>query len=140
MITLPDDVKLAINAEGEWFYPDECCGVLFGGVDREGNRTVTEILPISNARETEERRRRFVIEADDFMRAESEARGKGLDVLGFYHSHPDHPAEPSAYDLEHALPFYSYAIVSVKGGTASELTVWELEGDRSKFVPIPQAG
>jgi proteasome lid subunit RPN8/RPN11 len=68
------------------------------------------------------------------MRAELAARKEGRDVLGFYHSHPDHPAEPSDFDREHALPFYSYIIVSVEKGRAVNLRSWELAPDRAKFL------
>jgi proteasome lid subunit RPN8/RPN11 len=106
---------------------------MLGSIGEAGDRRVTAIIGVENAREDGERYHRFVIEPEDFMRAEAEARRMGLDVLGFYHSHPDHPAEPSDYDREHAMPFYSYVIVSVEEGTASELTSWELAADRSEF-------
>ena len=136
MLELPGACDAAIRAEGERAYPNECCGVLLGRQDETvagGLRHVDEILPIDNAREDGEQYHRFRIEADDFMRAESHARQHGKDVLGFYHSHPDHPAEPSEYDREHALPFYSYVIVAVAGGRAGKLTSWELTPDRSRF-------
>ncbi|GHS89924.1 hypothetical protein AGMMS49957_14260 [Synergistales bacterium] len=137
MITLPEEINLAIRAEGERTYPNECCGFIFGKSEERGEdtyRSATEILPIDNAREAEERHHRFVIGPDDFMAAEREARKKGLDVLGFYHSHPNWFSRPSDYDREHALPFYSYVILSVERGRAAELTSWELTSDRELFV------
>jgi proteasome lid subunit RPN8/RPN11 len=134
VITLARALEAAIHAEGEKAYPNECCGVLLGTQDAAGVRHVETLLPIDNARESEEQYHRFRIEADDFIRAESEARAQGRDVLGFYHSHPDHPALPSEYDREYALPFYSYIIVSVTKGKAGLLTSWELTLDRSRFV------
>jgi len=68
------------------------------------------------------------------MRGERSAQAKGLDVIGFYHSHPDHPAVPSQYDLDHAWPLYSYIVVSVKAGAAQDLRSWEMEADRSRFT------
>jgi proteasome lid subunit RPN8/RPN11 len=133
VIRLPRRLDAAIRAEGEKTYPNECCGVLLGRIDDEGVRNVDEILPIDNARDAGEQYHRFRIEADDFMRAEQLAREKGKDVLGFYHSHPDHPAKPSEYDREYALPFYAYIIVAVEKGRAAELTSWELATDRSRF-------
>jgi proteasome lid subunit RPN8/RPN11 len=133
MIHLPPDKKNAVRIEGEEAYPNECCGFLLGTLEKGGLRNVVEILPVSNAREQEEQHHRFHIEADDFMRAERQARSRGMDIVGFYHSHPDHPAEPSEYDREHALPFYSYVIVAVSKGIARELTSWELLPDRSRF-------
>ncbi|GHV33561.1 hypothetical protein FACS1894187_02170 [Synergistales bacterium] len=133
MIKLPEDINLAIRAEGERAYPDECCGVILGKLGDE-EREVTAILPIDNEREAEERHHRFVIGPDDFMKAERDARKLGLDVTGFYHSHPDWFSRPSDYDREHALPFYSYVIVSVEKGKAAELTSWKLTPDRARFV------
>jgi proteasome lid subunit RPN8/RPN11 len=69
------------------------------------------------------------------MNAEKSARAKKLDVIGFYHSHPDHPAVPSDYDKDHALPFYSYVIVSVEQGRAQGVTSWELSANRAAFLP-----
>ncbi|MDR3280126.1 MAG: M67 family metallopeptidase [Synergistaceae bacterium] len=134
MIVLPDSASAAIMSEGERAYPNECCGALLGSMDDSGGRVVSEILPIHNGRETEEQYHRFVIGPDDFMASEKTARARGLDVIGFYHSHPDHPAVPSDYDREHALPWYSYVIVAVKSGVSGDLTSWELDGDRSRFI------
>ncbi|MDR0563997.1 MAG: M67 family metallopeptidase [Azoarcus sp.] len=133
MIRLSLSLSQAIRAEGEKTYPNECCGILLGVVDGSNARMATEIIPINNAREADEQYHRFRIEADDFMRAENLAREKGCDVLGFYHSHPDHPARPSGYDQDYALPFYSYIIVSVEKGKATHLTSWELRANRSQF-------
>jgi proteasome lid subunit RPN8/RPN11 len=135
MIGLSAELTAAIRREGEAAYPDECCGILLGRIPGEGRRIVEAVMPIVNAREAEERYHRFRIEPEDFMRAEKEARKQGRDVLGFYHSHPDHPARPSDYDREYALPFYSYIIVAVEGGKAGDFTSWELAADRSAFFP-----
>jgi proteasome lid subunit RPN8/RPN11 len=132
VISLSHEVALSIRTEGERAYPDECCGFLLGRAG-ETDRTVAEILPVQNDREEEERYHRFAIGPDDFMRAEREACRLGLDVLGFYHSHPDHPAIPSDFDREPALPFNSYVIISVEGGRAGDITSWELSLDRAKF-------
>ena len=67
--------------------------------------------------------------------AAAKARAAGLDVVGFFHSHPDHPARPSAFDLENAWPFYSYLIVSVERGRAADSRSWRLAEDRSAFEP-----
>ena len=95
------------------------------------------VLPAENIRGGEEQHNRFTISPRDFMRAEKAARAQGLDIVGFYHSHPDHPARPSAYDLEHAWPVYSYAIVSVLAGRDDLLTSWVLKEDRSAFDEQP---
>ncbi|MDR3164973.1 MAG: M67 family metallopeptidase [Synergistaceae bacterium] len=137
MILLDEEARLVIRSEGERAYPNECCGFLIGRFGEAGARVVTEARPVRNSREKEERYHRFVIEAEEFMRAEAYARKMGLELLGFYHSHPDHPAEPSGYDEENALPFYSYVIVAVEGGAAKNLTSWELSADRAGFVNEP---
>jgi len=134
MLVLSADREKIIRAEGESAYPNECCGFLVGEVDKTGAKTVKDVRAIHNSREDGEQYHRFLITPEDMMRAEQAARSMKLDVVGFYHSHPDHPAAPSEYDKDHALPFYSYVIVSVKQGKADELTSWELTFDRKEFV------
>jgi proteasome lid subunit RPN8/RPN11 len=133
MIGLSAECEAAIRQEGEKAFPNECCGVLLGQIDNDDGRQVEAILPIENTREAEEQYHRFRIEAEDLMRAEKEGRKQNREVLGFYHSHPDHPARPSDYDREFAMPFYSYIILGVEGGRAAELTSWRLAEDRSVF-------
>ena len=117
----------AIRQHGAETYPDECCGALIG---RDGQVTATYALPNT----TEEGpRRRFLVRPDDYREAEKQARHAGGDLLGFYHSHPDHPARPSQYDLDHAWPFFSYIIVSVRTGAPEDMTSWRLREDRSAF-------
>ena len=96
-------------------------------------KVVTEAYPISNAREESAKRNRFLIKPEELMRGEQYARSKELEVVGFYHSHPDSPAIPSRYDLEHAWPTYSYIIVSTSEDRAGDLYSWEQEADRSRF-------
>jgi len=134
MIELTREIAQQINQEGEHSYPNECCGALFGHFSTTGDARVTAIFPIVNARESEEQYHRFVITADDSLRAERAALAQGVDVVGFYHSHPDHPAIPSEYDREHALPFYAYIIVAVAQGQAGALTSWRLTQDRQRFL------
>ena len=125
-----------IRRHGERDYPYECCGLLIGRVEGGGRgKVVSETYPISNAREEEAKRRRFLIRPEELLAGERHARARGLDVVGFYHSHPGHPAVPSQYDLEHAWPTYSYVIVSVRAARAGDLFSWELEADRSRFNP-----
>ena len=121
-----------IRAHGVRDYPYECCGLMLGRYGAEG-KSVTEIYPISNAREESAKRNRFLIEPHELMRGERYARERDLEVVGFYHSHPDSPAVPSQYDLEHAWPTYSYIIVSTRPGEATDLFSWEQEPDRSRF-------
>jgi proteasome lid subunit RPN8/RPN11 len=134
MIRLSAGAEARIRSESERSYPDECCGLLLGGDDGDGTRTVQGIAPVRNAGEAGERGRRFAIGPDDFLRAELEAREKGMDVIGVYHSHPDRPALPSDRDLEYALPHYSYIIVAARNGRAAELGGFVLAPDRSGFL------
>jgi len=133
MLNLFSEHEEIIRAEGESAYPNECCGILIGEIDSSGVKTVKNTEAIRNAREDGEQYHRFLITPEDIMRAEQTARKRKQDVIGFYHSHPDHPAIPSDYDKEYALPFYSYVIVSVMQNKSEELTSWELTDDRKTF-------
>ncbi len=134
MLRLSSGLERDIRTHGETAYPNECCGVLIGEVDDAGGKTARSALTIDNAREDDEQYHRFLITPEDMMKAEQAARAMKLDVIGFYHSHPDHPSAPSGYDKDHALPFYSYVIVSVDKGKAQILTSWELTDDRTEFI------
>src|SRR5436853_3773567 len=132
MIEIADAHFSEIRAHGERDYPFECCGLLIGRFEN-GRKIVSETYAISNAREEEAKRNRFLIRPEEFMRGEKYARECNLDVVGFYHSHPDDHPIPSQYDLEHAWPIYSYIVVAVTKGKAAGLRSWEMEQDRSKF-------
>jgi proteasome lid subunit RPN8/RPN11 len=134
MLSLSSELEKNIKTDGETAYPNECCGVLIGEIDNAGVKIVKRAQTINNAREDGEQYHRFLITPEDMLRAEQSARAMKLDVIGFYHSHPDHPSAPSGYDKDHALPFYSYVIVSVDKGKARVLTSWELTDDRIDFV------
>ena len=133
MILLAAQQWKEINAHGERDYPYECCGLLLGLFAEDQVKVCEETYPISNAREEAAKRNRFLIRPEELLRGEKFAAGKGIDVIGFYHSHPDHPAVPSQYDLDHAWPLYSYVVVSIKSGQASDLRSWEMQSDRSRF-------
>ncbi len=122
----------AIREHGETGYPNEICGVLLGRAEA-GHKTVVALLPIDNQFEADERYHRFLITAQDMLRAEKEARRQGLSVVGFYHSHPEAEAVASAYDRDHAWPWYSYIIVSVRDRAAQAMRSWALRDDRSAF-------
>jgi proteasome lid subunit RPN8/RPN11 len=134
VILLKAEAERRVREAGEGAFPNECCGFLLGGFSPGGEKQADTVLAVENTREAGEQYHRFVISAEDFMRAEIEARRLKLEIVGIYHSHPDHPARPSDYDREHALPFYSYLILAVKAGKAEELTSWELNDDRTKFM------
>lgn len=133
MITLSREHEDAIRRQGEAEYPHECCGLLIGKIDADNRKTVVEIYPVSNAREEAAKHNRSLILPDEFVRGERHARALGLDIIGNYHSHPDHTAEPSKFDLDHAWPTWSYVIVSIGAGRARDLRSWEMRADRSRF-------
>jgi proteasome lid subunit RPN8/RPN11 len=120
-------VATVIRRHGEETFPHECCGALIG----RGHR-VTNAVALPNTTE-EGPRRRFLVRPSDYRTAETRASELGGELLGFYHSHPDHPARPSQFDLDHAWPNFAYVIVSVMSGTARDMTVWFLQEDRSRF-------
>ncbi len=126
-LTITPAVDAAIRAHGQQTYPHECCGALVG---RDGHVAVA--VPLANTTE-EGPRRRFLVRPSDYREAEKQATVLGGELLGFYHSHPDHPARPSQYDLDHAWPTFAYVIVAVAAGTAQDMTVWFLKEDRSSF-------
>ena len=127
--TLVVDAKIdgEIRRHGEETYPHECCGALIGA----GNH-VTATVALPNTTE-EGPRRRFMVRPSDYRVAEQKASEFGGELLGFYHSHPDHPARPSQYDLDHAWPTFAYIIVAVASGKSEAMTVWYLKEDRSTF-------
>ncbi|HKJ67472.1 MAG TPA: M67 family metallopeptidase [bacterium] len=133
-VRLQENVYEAIQSHGEEDYPYECCGFLIG-VSQDGKRIVREIRAQRNERENSQETRYF-ISPQEFQAAERYAREQHCETLGIYHSHPDHPARPSQYDLEHAWPWYAYLILSVSGGTADELRAWQLRDDRSAFEAV----
>jgi proteasome lid subunit RPN8/RPN11 len=125
--TLQAGVAAAIRLHGEQTFPHECCGALVGG-----NGRVTAAVALPNTTE-EGPRRRFLVRPSDYQLAERRASELEGELLGFYHSHPDHPARPSQFDLDHAWPNFAYVIVSVMSGSATDMTVWFLKEDRSSF-------
>jgi proteasome lid subunit RPN8/RPN11 len=133
MLRLGGQVDKEIREHGAKDYPYECCGAMLG-TDGDAEREVRALFPLINRRD-DSPRNRFSITPEDFRAAERAASERGLALLGWYHSHPDHPARPSEFDREHAWPWYSYVIVSVEAGTPKDLTSWRLEDDRSKFQP-----
>jgi proteasome lid subunit RPN8/RPN11 len=130
-LALTPEVNAAIRRHGAEAYPHECCGALIG---RDG--LVTQAFALPNTTE-EGPRRRFRVRPSDYREAEVRASATGAELLGFYHSHPDHPARPSQYDLDHAWPFFSYVIVSVGQGAPGDMTSWRLRDDRSAFDQEP---
>jgi proteasome lid subunit RPN8/RPN11 len=138
-LSLPAEILAAIHADGEAAYPEEGAGLLLGaansvGAANPGERRVTDVIRLRNERETSARHNRYLITPQELLRGEQEAARRGLDVIGIFHSHPDHPNRPSEFDREWALPFYSYVITSVSQGKAVESRSWLLAEDRSHFL------
>ena len=145
ILRLHQELSSKIRAHGAETYPHECCGALLGrdldattarssDGDALASREVTALFPLINRRD-DSPRNRFSVTSEDVRDAEKAAREKGIDVVGWYHSHPDHPAAPSQYDRDHAWPWYSYIIVSVANGRPENMTSWRLTDDRTQFTP-----
>ena len=130
-IEITDQIRTQINSHGESAYPEEGAGFLLG-VDGE-KRQVKAILPLSNSREDGARNNRYLITPQDYLHGEQEAAEMGLDLIGVFHSHPDHPDQPSEFDRQWALPWFSYIITRIQGGRAAGSRSWRLSEDRSRF-------
>ena len=126
------DLLAEIHAHGGSAYPEEGAGLLLGRVEGAQKR-VEAILKLANTREDGARRSRYLLDPHDYLRGEQEAARLGLDVIGVFHSHPDHPNRPSEFDLEWAMPWFSYLITSVQAGRAVESRSWLLAEDRRGF-------
>ena len=133
MLQMTKAVYDAIRAHGEETYPHECCGALLGS-DGEDSREVVDLLPLANRRD-DSPRNRFELTPADVRLAEKTASNKHLDLVGWYHSHPDAPARPSEFDRDHAWPWYSYIIVSVQQREPRDTKSWRLRDDRAAYDP-----
>ena len=131
MLNLNQDFTERIRAHAAQSYPYECCGALLGA-ETDGGRAVRDLVMLDNQRD-DSPRNRFLVRPEDVLRVENAARERGLDVLGWYHSHPDAPARPSEFDREHAWPWYSYVIVSVEAGEPRGMASWRLTDGRERF-------
>lgn len=131
MLRLGEPLMEQIHAHGVRDYPNECCGALLGREEAR-DRTVRGLLPLANQR-SDSPQNRFSITSEEVRRAEKEARAKGWELIGWYHSHPDSPARPSDFDREHAWPWYSYIILQVEKGEPREMRSWRLDQDRTRY-------
>jgi proteasome lid subunit RPN8/RPN11 len=131
-LRLPGALADEIRRHGEAAYPAECCGVLVGRTE-SGAKEVLRLSPAVNRRTDDPHR--YLIAPDDLRRLEAEVRAAGLEIVGYYHSHPDHPAVPSAFDAEHAWPWYSYLIVQIDRGRGAGMASWVLEDERPLMHP-----
>ena len=132
MVHITEKIVKKIEYHGERTYPEECCGILLGKSE-EGNHYIVDCLEMDNHQD-ENRRRRFLITPDQYRFAERTAKNMNSELLGFYHSHPDHPAAPSAFDTDHALPWFTYLIVGVDQGKAAAMTAWKLNDGHTLFL------
>jgi proteasome lid subunit RPN8/RPN11 len=131
-VQLSDRVLTTIRRHAASAYPHECCGALIGAAVDGALVEIVDAKELDNVTD-EGPRRRFRVSPADYRQSEARARELGAELIGFYHSHPDHPAEPSQYDLDHAWPNFSYVIVAVAGGAPGDLRSWRLRADRSAF-------
>ncbi|MGD0388907.1 MAG: M67 family metallopeptidase [Tepidisphaeraceae bacterium] len=135
LVLSPEQVG-QIEREGAAAYPNECCGAMLGRdvADASGvRRVVARLAPLSNSFAADEQYHRFSLDARELMQLEKRAAEAGLAVLGFYHSHPNNPAQPSETDRRHAWPFYSYVIVAIAGRQPIDLTSWQLDESTEQF-------
>jgi proteasome lid subunit RPN8/RPN11 len=132
---LPTELFRLIQRHGETSYPHEGAGVLLGKMHGEGIE-VEDLMTMPNTFDEHQRHRRYMINAQGMMEAELAAEGLELEVVGIFHSHPDHPAQPSPYDLEHSLPWYAYLITCIEAGEARNSRAWRLQEDREAFKEI----
>ena len=135
MIHLSEAQVEAIRAHGVQEFPHECCGVILGDL-ASGVKVVRELRPLPNVHE-DGHERRYLVSPDAMFALLQEERRTKRKILGFYHSHPDHPALPSVYDRDWASPWYTYIIVSVMQGNPEAMTAWQLDDDRQNFLPDP---
>ena len=130
MITIKKEILDKINAHGEQDFPNECCGFLFG--EEKDTRIIDQVLPAQNYKEGDQRRR-FEISPREYLEAERYALENQTQLLGIYHSHPNHPAIASDHDLRQALPYFSYVIISVHEAKAVDIKSWKLREEARIF-------
>lgn len=135
-LVVTDQVMEAIRQHAEETYPHECCGLFVGRLEDDGTRRVVRAERARNTN-VERAHDRFELHPEDFLRIDEQARREGLEVIGCYHSHPDHPARPSAYDAERAFPAFSYMIVSVEKGRLTAARSWQFDDVKGQFDEEP---
>jgi proteasome lid subunit RPN8/RPN11 len=132
-IHISEQVMTEIQAHGESRYPEEAAGLILGATGGE-DRIARSVLPLENQFESNQRDHRYLIEPRDMLHAEQRAEQLGLEIIGVFHSHPDHPPTPSQFDLEWAVPWYIYLITSVQNGVAKGSKAWKLREDHSQLI------
>jgi proteasome lid subunit RPN8/RPN11 len=132
-LRLPGGLLAEIQRQGERAYPAESCGVLGGRLSADGVKEVVRLAPVVNRRTDDPHR--YLIAPDDLRRVDGELKSEALEIVGYYHSHPDHPAVPSGFDTEYAWPWYSYLIVRIDRGRAADAASWVLDDERPQMHP-----
>jgi len=132
ILQIDESTLKSIQSHGEKAYPDEGAGLLLGEDEGEA-RQIRAIYTLNNSREDSARHNRYLLTPQDYWAGEQEAARQGWDVVGVFHSHPDHPSQPSDFDREWAIPWFSYMITSIEKGHASNTRSWHLVDDRSRF-------
>ena len=125
-LELDATLQLRLRAWAADGYPHECCGLLLGRAG-DGAVRVDEVVQARNAN-AERRHDRYEIDPEDFLRADARSRERGLDIVGIWHTHPDHPARPSETDRERAWAGWSYLILSVGAQGVQAMRSWRLDG------------
>jgi proteasome lid subunit RPN8/RPN11 len=134
-VHIPIEVRSQIEAHARDTYPEECCGILLGTFGGVG--VVRQMVRAENTADAETRAKRYLIDPRAILEADKIGRAADLEIVGFYHSHPDHPAVPSQTDLSQAWPDYVYVIVERRNDGPGELRAWQLTEDRAMSeIPI----
>jgi proteasome lid subunit RPN8/RPN11 len=132
-VAIPDAIMLKIRQHAEVHYPEEGAGLILGKVQGD-TRIAAKIIPVDNVYDEGSRATRYTIDPLDILAAEDEADKLGLEIIGVFHSHPDHPAIASEFDRHRAVPWYSYLITSVQDGTATDSAVWRIDEDSEQMI------
>ena len=132
-ISIDERILVQIQKVCEEAYPEEAAGFILG-FDKNGVRLAEVIFEVINSKKVEERHNRYLITAKDYLQGELLAEKKNLNLIGIFHSHPDHPDRPSVFDREWAMPWFSYVITSVRKGKSTSNRSWRLKDDRSSFI------
>ena len=135
MLKISETVLREIYDHTEASYPNECCGLMIGAMTGE-TRTVHTFRKCRNLN-TERARDRYEMDPMDMLRTEREFENSEWDIIGIYHSHPDHPSRPSQTDTDRAWPDYSYVIISVREGRVASANSWVLNESERKFYEEP---
>jgi proteasome lid subunit RPN8/RPN11 len=136
MIKIAASLLRQIYDHTEASYPNECCGLMIGTTDQAQNHTVHAFRTCKNLNK-ERARDRYLMDPLDHLRAQQEFENSPWEIIGIYHSHPDHPSRPSQTDTDGAYEGYSYVIISVQKGTVASAQSWVLQETEKKFIEEP---